>query len=96
MKLTERLKDIQKRLSYVAEMKNARPEDYQAVLVAIIRDCQRDGAEFERQACAKIANEETAIPGEHPASEDFGTGYRECASYVEYRIRARGGKKGKE
>lgn len=57
MTLTERLKDVRKRLDYMGEMKNLGPQDYQAILVSIIRDCQRDGAEAEREACAQICEE---------------------------------------
>lgn len=61
MTVKERLSDVQRRLSYAYEIKNLRPEDWQAILVSIIRDCQRDGAEREREACAKVADEQAQL-----------------------------------
>lgn len=61
MTLTERLNDVQKRLSYAYEIKTLKPEDWQAVLISIIRDCQRDGAEGERKACAKVADAQAQL-----------------------------------
>lgn len=87
MTLVERLKEVKKRLGLASEIKSLRPEDWQAVLVSVIRDCQRDGAEAEREACAKISDDE--------ARQWDKDGLGECAALaIGEKIRARGEKAG--
>lgn len=96
MTLVERLADIRKRLDFLATIKG-RPEDYQAVLVAIIRDCHQDGADVEREACARIASDEAQrlwklATEEEDADRDrkyHTVGGSRAAKLVEALIRAR-------
>jgi len=51
MTLVQRLKQSQKMLDHVGAMNNLRPEDYEQVLIAIIRAARNDGIEEERKRC---------------------------------------------
>ena len=96
MTLTERLKDVRKRLDFVSEIKNLSPEDYQAVLVSIIRNARCDGVEDEREACANTARSAKEECDRIIATTDEESAYRSGAIYIasqiECHIRARSAK----
>ena len=56
MTLDERVKDVQKRLDFATGI-NLRPEEWHVLLVSIVKDARQDGAEEERETCAKIAED---------------------------------------
>ncbi len=88
MTLVERLADVKKRLDTAACIEGLRPEDAQQIIIQIIRDCQRDGAEEEREACRKTVR---SVADElHPERDHIRwSQWTSAIEEAEKRIRAR-------